>query len=266
MTTSPGDLTTDPADPVVASERVPDTRRRLQRAMTPRATRGQLLAALLCALLGFALVVQVRQNSEADLESLRQSDLVRILDDASERSDRLAAEEAGLAATRDELLSGSNARQAAQEAASEQVAALGILAGTAAATGAGINLTVSDPDGVLTSAVLLNAVQELRDSGAEAIQVNDVRVTAATAFTDTADGVQVDEQPVQSPYVVRVIGDPDTLSTAMAIPGGVVRGIESAGGRAVVQEREDVVVDALRPVTEPQYARPASPPEDAGTP
>lgn len=243
-----------------------DSRRRLRRAMSPRASRGQLLAALLCALLGFALVVQVRQHSEADLESLRQSDLVRLLDDASERSDRLAAEEADLAATRDELLSGSNARQAAQEAAREQVAALGILAGTAPAAGEGVQLTVSDPDGVLTSAVLLNAVQELRDSGAEAIQVNDVRVTAATAFTDSADGVQVDGRPVRTPYVVRVIGDPETLATAMAIPGGVVRSIESAGGRAVVQQRDDVLVDALRPVRPPQYARPASPPDDAGAP
>lgn len=241
-------------------------RRRLLRAMVPKATRGQVLAAVLCAMLGFALVVQMRQNSEADLESLRQSDLVRLLDDASERSDRLAAAEADLAATRDELLSGSNARDAARRAAQDQVATLGILAGTAPAAGRGIELRVTDPDGVLRSSVLLNAVQELRDSGAEAIQVNDVRVTASTYFMDTGDGLEVDGELVRSPYVVLAIGDPDTLSTAMAIPGGVVRSIESAGARAVVTERDDVLVDALRPVREPEYARPASPTESPTAP
>lgn len=244
----------------------PQTRRRLLRAMVPRATRSQVLAGLLCGLLGFALVVQVTQNSEADLGSLRQSDLVRLLDDASERSDRLAAEEAELAATRDELLSGSNARQAAQEAAQKQVAALGVLAGTAPATGPGIRLTISDPDGALRSSVLLNAVQELRDSGAEAIQVNDVRVTATTFFTDSTDGIQVGGQRVHSPYVVLVIGEPRTLSTAMAIPGGVVRSIESAGGRATVEERDEVLVDALRRLAPPEYARPASPAEGSQSP
>ena len=82
----------------------PDAGRgRLLRALVPRGTRGQLLAGLLCAVLGFALVVQVRQTQDADLGSLRESDLVRILDDVGERDDRLESEQADLQRTREQL-------------------------------------------------------------------------------------------------------------------------------------------------------------------
>ena len=57
---------------------------------------------------------------------------------------------------------------------------LGILAGTVAAEGPGIVVTI---DGVDDAALLLDTVQELRDAGAEAIQLGDVRVVASTYFT-----------------------------------------------------------------------------------
>ena len=58
---------------------------------------------------------------------------------------------------------------------------LRILTGTVAATGPGVTLTIDDPDGSVTAATLLDGVEELRDAGAEAIEINDsVRVVAST--------------------------------------------------------------------------------------
>jgi len=244
-------------------------RRRLARAFTPKLNRGQLLAGLLCAVLGFALVVQVRQTQGDNLDTLRESDLVRILDDVSQRSERLEAEADQLRRTRDELLSSSNQQQAAQEAAQERVDVLGILAGTAPATGPGIELTIVDPGDELGAVTLLDAVQELRDAGAEAIQIGNVRVVASTSFVNADDGgVLVDGTRVRSPYVFRVIGDPDTLAPALGIPGGVLATVESrgSGAQATVTERERVVVDALRPLPTPEYARPAETPSATESP
>jgi uncharacterized protein YlxW (UPF0749 family) len=117
----------------------------LRRVLAPRASRGQLLAAVLCALLGFALVAQVNQAAEADLSGLREADLVRILGDVTERSERLEAEAARLEGTRAELATGSDQAEAAREAAQERVELLGILAGTLPATGPGIRLAIADP-------------------------------------------------------------------------------------------------------------------------
>ncbi len=238
----------------------PDAGRgRLLRALVPRGTRGELLAGLLCAVLGFALVVQVRQTQDADLGSLRESDLVRILDDLGERNDRLESEQLDLERTREQLQTDGSARQAAQEAAQRQVDALGILAGTAAAQGPGVRITITDPDGVIDAATLLGAVQELRDSGAEAMQVDDVRVVASTAFTDTDDGVAADGTLLEAPFELLVIGDPSTIETAVRIPGGVVDDVTSDGARIAVDTEDEVLVDALRVPETPQYARPAEP-------
>ena len=61
-------------------------RARLLAALRAKPSRGQLVAAVLCALLGFAVAVQVRANQDAGLSGLRQTDLVRILDDVTERA------------------------------------------------------------------------------------------------------------------------------------------------------------------------------------
>ncbi len=88
--------------------------RGLGRAMRPRASRSQVMVGVLCALLGFALVVQVSQTQEDQLSSLRQSDLVRLLDDVTQRSGELEDQVSSLEATRDELQSGSGRERAAR--------------------------------------------------------------------------------------------------------------------------------------------------------
>ncbi|SDQ39242.1 DUF881 domain-containing protein [Quadrisphaera sp. DSM 44207] len=237
-------------------------RARLRAALLPRPTRAQLFTGLLCLLLGLALAVQVRSNTGEDLTSLRQSELIGLLDDAGDRGDRLAREVRELERTRDELVSSSDQSAAARELAQERLEQLSILAGTAGATGPGIRLTVAGPE--VDAAVLLGAVQELRDAGAEAIQVGDVRVVASTAFVDAADGsVLVDGQELDSPFVFLAIGSAQTLASAMDFPGGVIPTVTSEGGTAAVEELEVVEVSALRAPSEPQYARPADPPSSS---
>ncbi len=86
-----------------------------------------------------------------------------------------------------------------------------------------------------------------------------VRVVAGTAFLEGEQGgVLVDGQLLRPPYRFLVVGDPPTLATALAIPGGVVDDVEQRGGRAVIERSEDVLVGALRPLDEPRYARPAA--------
>jgi uncharacterized protein YlxW (UPF0749 family) len=232
-------------------------RGRLGHAMRPRATRGQLLAALLCALLGFALVVQARQTQTQGLDSLRQADLVRLLDNVTNAEARAEQDVRDEQAIRDRLLSGSGSSAAAQEAAQRRLDTLGILAGTVPAAGPGIELEITDPRRQVDAAVLLDTLEELRDGGAEVIQIGSVRVVAATAFTDEADGVRVDGRVLTPPYTYKVIGDPQTLSRLLQIPGGVLDVLHGKGAQGKVSQPSTVTVDALRSPTPPQYARPA---------
>lgn len=240
--------------------------RTLLRMGRPRATKANLLAALLAVLLGFAIATQVHQTESQGLESLREDELVRLLDDVQTDNSRLADEIRQLETQRDQLASGAEGSSAARAAAEERVDSLGILTGTVAAKGPGVTMRILDPKDGVTSALLLDTVEELRDAGAEAIQVDTVRVVASTYFTDLdAGGVSASGRPLTQPYVIRAIGDAATLSAAMAIPGGVTESVRRVGATITVTEERSVSVDALHTVKEPQYARPESPAPSAAS-
>ena len=233
---------------------------RLLRAGSPRATRANVLAMVLAGALGFAIIAQVRQTSLEGLENLREDELVRIFAGVDQDGERLADEIRGLQTSLELLKSQSTNEAEAQRAARERLEALGILAGTVPATGPGIVLTISDPDNKVDAPTILDTVQELRDAGAEAIQIGGERVVADTWFADTDEGLSVSGSEVRPPYVIKAIGDANTLAGAMEIPGGVTATVRRVGGDTDVQIEDEVKVDALLTPTSPQYARPVPTP------
>lgn len=228
-----------------------------------RPSRAGALIGLLVGLLGFALVAQVKAQSDSALPAARQEDLVRILDDLTAREDRLRREIGELEQTRARITSGTAGDDAALAEARRRALDLGVLAGTVPAQGPGIVLTVGERDKRVSADVLLDAVQELRGAGAEAMQISGaqgsaVRVGASSYLVDAGDGIEVDGQRLTSPYTLVAIGEPATLATALNIPGGVVDNVQQAGATVLVEERREVSVNALRRLREPEYARPAS--------
>jgi uncharacterized protein YlxW (UPF0749 family) len=216
--------------------------------LRPRLNRGQLIVAVLCAVLGFAVAAQVRSNDkDTKFATARQDELVGILGDLSQRSDRLRSDIRDLDATKSGLQHDVQG-QAALEDARRRATTYGILAGTLPATGPGIELTINDPQGRVRAASLLDTLEELRDAGAEVVQVGDVRVGVSTYFTDASGGggVLADGHRLTPPYRFLVIGDPHTLATALNIPGGVLRTLHNSGAEGVVAQREKITVQAVR--------------------
>jgi len=276
----PGAEVPDPAAPPVADERqetpspsgaqtgAGDAARpqrsgwaRLGHAMRPRTTPGQLMAAGLCALLGFALVAQVQQTTDTQLGALRQNDLVRLLDETTTRTGELEQESLDLQRERDELLSGSDRQQAALDAARRTAAMQGILTGRLPATGPGVRITLTEPEGEIRPATMLHVLEELRNAGAEAMELNGQRITASSAFTGTRGDVVLDGSRLESPFRWSVIGDPDTIAPALEIPGGALVRVRADGGRGTVEKSDRVDVTALRELPDPVHATPV---EDEG--
>jgi len=258
-TTEPGSPVEDvaPADPT-NSVSPPSAWRVLAHGLRPRPSRGQVLAGVLCALLGFAVVAQVRQTRVEGLSNLRQSDLVRILDDSTQRYEQLQREATTLEQTRQQLLSGSDKQKAALEAATQRAATQGILSGRLPAHGTGIEITLVQQSSRITAMDMLNILEELRNAGAEAVQLNDLRLTANSYFTDSTTGVVVDGTAIEAPYVWVAIGDPDTMAPALEIPGGAMATVRHDGGRDTIARKADVQVTAVKQISAPQFATPLS--------
>jgi uncharacterized protein YlxW (UPF0749 family) len=225
----------------------------------PRVSRAQLIVALLLFVLGLGLAIQVRSTSDTSaLRGARQEDLVRILDELDNRSQRLDDEKRRLEEQRTELENSSDQAEEARKQTEQKVEQLGVLAGTVAVEGPGITLTITDSHGAVEADMLLDALQELRAAGAEAIQINDVRVVADTYFTQGSSGVEIDGHKVSQPYRFKVIGNPQDLEPALNIPGGVVQTLEKEQATADVTRSQKIVVDALRPSEQPDYAQSSS--------
>jgi uncharacterized protein YlxW (UPF0749 family) len=246
---SPAPAVEETAEQPVAEE--PAARRRRRDPL------AAVLIGVLTLLLGFAFAVQVRTTGTGeDYSTLREEDLVRILDELDAREDRLRAQIADQRAALRDLNSSDSQSEAALQEARERAEALGILNGTVAAQGPGLVMTLRDPEDQVRVADLLDAVQELRGAGAETMQIDGVRVGVSTAITGAPGQLRVDGTEVESPYEIRVIGSPQDMETAMNIPGGVVDRVGQRGGSVDIQQSETVVVDALRQLDRPQYAQP----------
>lgn len=228
----------------------------------PRRSRHvSVLAAVLVAVLGFTIAVQIRSHGDDSLEVARTEDLVRILADLDAQRSRLSDEIAELEVARDELASGSQGHQAALERAQELADAVGILAGTVPATGPGLELVFSPGDDPVRAAVMLDAIQELRGAGAEAMQISGaggaaVRVIASTSFAESGGDLVIDGVRLSPDFRLIAIGDPETMATALRIPGGVEDTVKKDGGTVMVRQPGIVEVTALAEAAEPEYAEP----------
>ncbi len=232
-------------------------RRHLLRAFT-RPTRSQLVVAVLLGALGLAAVTQVRANDVSNAYAgYREQDLIDVLNGLSTLSERTEREIERLEATRDGLQSTRTSRQAALAEAQENATNLSILAGLVPVSGPGIRVTVDTGGEPLSIDVLLDTVQELRTAGAEALEFNDeIRIVAQSAFEISGSGVVIDGQVVPAPYVIEVIGDPETLAGAITFSRGPQEVIESRGGTVRIEELADLDIASVATPLIPQFGAP----------
>jgi uncharacterized protein YlxW (UPF0749 family) len=241
---------TDTIEPPIAEQasppRTPERERERDRGLGLR-----VAVTLACAVLGFLLVAQVRATEEVGdrLAAEREEDLARILSELSGQSDRLQAEITDLRLTLLDFESTAEREELALRTLQRRYDDLRILAGTTTVEGDGAVFTITDANRLVTQDQLVDAVQELRDAGAEAIAVNDVRLVASSAFTTRNDRILLDRRPLDPPYRLVAIGPGETIAKALAIPGGAIDTLQVlAGVTAVAEIQADLV---LPPVTEP---------------
>jgi uncharacterized protein YlxW (UPF0749 family) len=220
---------------------------------------ASVIGGALFAVLGWMFVAGVlAEGSDDALASARPDELVQILDSLDAENDRLEQEKRRLAAEIASLTSGSDAAALAQARSRKQ--SLEVLAGTTKVRGPGVRIVIRDPEGAVDAPQVLDAVQELRDAGAESIEVAERRVVVNTWFANPPEAgtaavlVSGDLRP--APYTILAIGDPETLATAMEIPGGIADSVRTAGALFEMERRDVLEITSTVPLTTPEYAEP----------
>lgn len=224
----------------------------IPKVKTPK--QRKYLIAILSTLLGIFITIAIRQNDEPGLlTSAREDELVLILDDLSKQKDLLEVELIKQKQTLDSLKNGSN--DEAQAASQKRIDQLILLSGTAPVSGRGIQVLMTGDTYSINAFTILDTVQELRDAGAVAIEINGIRIINSTYFNDTVNGININLTGIRSPYKLFALGDPETMSTALKIPGGMSESISTTGGRVVITESSSIEVNSVASITTPQYAQ-----------
>ena len=204
------------------------------------------LTGLLTLLLGLGATIQIRDTREPGaLPGATQEDLLQIFDTQKAEAERLSQQVGEARAQVDALSQRNGSSGEALANATQRAQALALLTGSVPASGPGVRVTITDPKRKVTPDVLLDAVQELRGAGAEAIQVNGLRVVADTAFTGRAGAVVVDGRTLEAPYRVLAIGPADDLRAALTGPGLPASDVARLGGTADVAVSDSVAVTAV---------------------
>lgn len=237
------------------------------RAIDPdRRRRGTvfgILALVLLCVLGIGIATQVRETGTSDnLENARPEDLLVVLDTLTRREASIRDEISTLQATLATLRQSGSGSEAAVTEAQERLSALSIQVGTVAAQGPGVTLVIDDPNSGIGSEVLLDALQELRAAGAEALQIEGgggvVRIGVDSWIAGSAGRVVIDGRELRAPYTFTAIGDSATLEAALNIPGGVVDTVTRNGASSNITRSDQVTVSALRDPRPRQYAQPGN--------
>jgi hypothetical protein len=191
---------------------------------------------------------------------------VRILDDLTSKNSRLEAERSSLVALNSEISSGGATSQTALSAAQSRADTLEILTGQVAAHGPGAAFTVYAPREAIPAEQIVAVINELRDAGAEVIEINvvgmdgsstAVRVISSTYVVQerTPATFRIDGVVMKPPFVFKAIGDGPTISAALNIAGGVTDQFRRAGADAHITTETDLTIRTLARLITPRYAQ-----------
>jgi uncharacterized protein YlxW (UPF0749 family) len=219
--------------------------------------RGQVAVAVLLCVLGYAAVVQVQTNTEdSTYAGLREQELIDILSGLAGTSQKAQEQIEELEATRDELEDQTLQQQTALQRAEEQVDTLRVIAGTVPVSGPGITIEIDPGADPLRLTALLDLIEELRTSGAEAMEIEGadgeaVRLVASSSIevSQPASGLNVSGELISPPYRLKVIGPPDTLAGAIDFYQGPQDQLEEQGAEVKVESEEKIDIESIHTVS-----------------
>ena len=182
--------------------------------------RNQLTISAVALVLGLLVVVQVRaQAGNAGFAQLSTQDLTVLVANLNARNDQLRREVSTL---EDELAALNQNRSRGEESLDELRADLRRVrayAGLDPVGGPGVTITISGP---IDGSGMEELINELRNAGAEAIGVGDIRIVNGVVVTGAPGAASIGGARLGPVFELSAIGAPDKLTGSLTRSGGVI--------------------------------------------
>jgi len=227
---------------------------------------------LLCAVLGAMLGLSVKAQRAKQVQdtSDRLSGMAALVKATADDQGRIAALQKELA----KVNAAGPSDSARLKLLIKQLSQAQSLAGLTDMKGPGVIVTMDDsklpypkdmPPGITPQNIIHDndigqVVNELKAAGAEAISVNDQRLVAVSPVRCAGPTIFINNTPQTPPYVIKAIGDPKILITALNIPGGITSALKAFDPAMFKVEKspKPLLIPAYAGGMETKYAVPAT--------
>lgn len=214
-----------------------------------------LMSLVLGMLLAVSLKTQQRVRTESGIPTTRLPGLAAAYTDARRQNEELRQEieeqRKKITKYENQLATGENAAGTLNKELQESK----FLAGLTMAEGPGIVVKLQDSpkkpaadastmamiEGMIHDSDIRNVINELRAAGAEIVSVNDQRVIATTAVRCVGPVTLINGVEVAAPFVIKAIGEPKTLESALRLPMGIVDSFPDTHMVEIKQEKRIII-------------------------
>jgi uncharacterized protein YlxW (UPF0749 family) len=219
---------------------------------------AKLLVAFVSCILGFMIATQLRSVANIKAAALPY----QRVEDLTEQLKRMEKERSELLLEVEKLRAKSSDAFYAKE-----LQRLGGYAGTVKLQGPGVVVTIDDSKRqskpgdnpnlyLIHDDDLLKVINELKAAGAEALSINGQRIIAISEIRCAGPTLSVNNVRSSPPYVIKAIGDPQTLDAALKMRGGVVETLKFWGIQVQAATEQNVIIPAYKGAFSFEYAKP----------
>lgn len=197
-----------------------------------------LILGIMCLILTGAICIQIKTVNNngttigrSDEENELRSQVLRMKERYDNAYEELTKVEKELEEVRNSVTNNNEELKNLEK----EIKQANTLLGYTDATGQGVTITVSDgistpntlnPSDLLVHDVdILCIINELKNAGAEAIEVNGRRVVSTTAIMCDGNVITINGEKISSPFVINAIGLPEQMAT-LDRPGGYLERLE----------------------------------------
>ena len=185
-----------------------------------RRPRNALTIAAVAVVLGLLVALQIRSQAQTGgLETLSAPELTVLVANLNARNDQLRTEIATLDDEVRSLAAGQSRGDTSLAQLQLDLARIRAWAGLAEVAGPGVRITVTGP---IAGSAIEDLLNELRNAGAEALAVDDVRLVQGDVVAGPPDGLSVENTALDDPFEISAIGNAETLIGSLTRTGGIV--------------------------------------------
>lgn len=194
-----------------------------------------LVFGILCLILTFAITVQLRVSSLSESESSQTKITDKLKDEIFRLNDenvKLAEKFQNTTSELDDARNQAAQNDSSSKDTSELIKKYTIVSGKTDVTGQGIIIKYKPGDNEAKADMvkdLRDIVNEIKNAGAEAIEINNQRIVGTTAIEMVKNKIEINDTEVSENFIIKAIGDSNLMYSGLIRPGGTIENIKESG-------------------------------------